>query len=105
VSGLHVAEFESFTGPVDGEELNRMVAEKLGSGWERMIRETSRKGNEQTLIFIHPEGERMGLFIVDKNDKGMDVVEVSVDPTHLSESLVRYAHHHHERDTDGDHSD
>ena len=32
VSGLHVAEFDSFSGPVDGEELNRMVEEKLGAG-------------------------------------------------------------------------
>ena len=65
VGGVQVAEFEHFSGPVDGEELNRMVEEKLGQGWERMIRETSRKGNEQTLIFAHPEGKRMGLFVLD----------------------------------------
>src|ERR1035441_7188233 len=35
VGNLHVAEFESFSGPVDGEELNRMVEQKLGNGWER----------------------------------------------------------------------
>jgi hypothetical protein len=29
---------------VDGDELNRMVEEKLGAGWERIIRETSRHG-------------------------------------------------------------
>jgi hypothetical protein len=102
VSGLHVAEFASFTGPVDGEELDRMVAGKLGSGWERMMRETSRKGNEQTLIFVHPEGGRMGLFIVDKSNKGMDVVEVSVDPDHLNESL-RLNEHRREADGDRDH--
>src|SRR5580700_5717723 len=43
VAGIHVAEFESFTEEVDGNELNSMVEEKLGAGWERMIRETSRK--------------------------------------------------------------
>ena len=84
VSGLHVAEFEQFSEPVDGDELNRMVEEKLGSGWERIIRETSRKGNEQTLIFIHPEGERMGLFVVDLDGHEMDVVQVSVDPNPVS---------------------
>src|SRR5579863_512582 len=57
VSALHVAEIESFNQPVDGEELNQLVAEKLGAGWERIIRDTSRKGDEQTLIFAHPEGE------------------------------------------------
>ena len=60
VGSLHVAEFESFTEQVDGDELNRLVAEKLGAGWERMIRETSKKGHEQTLIFMHPEGDAWG---------------------------------------------
>jgi hypothetical protein len=94
VSGLHVAEFDSFSGPVDGEELNRMVETKLGPGWERIIRETSRGGNEQTLIFIHPEGERMGLFVVDLDGHELDVVEVSVDPDHLNENLGHYGHRH-----------
>ena len=93
VSGLHVAEFENFTEPVDGDELNRMVEEKLGPGWERMIRETSRR-KEQTLIFMHPEGERMGLFVVDKDGDEMDVVQVSVDPDHLNQSIGQYEHGH-----------
>jgi hypothetical protein len=101
VSGLHLAEFESFSGPVDGDELNKMVEEKLGSGWERMIRETSKKGNEQTLIFVRPEGERMALFIVDLDGHEMDVVQVSVDPDHLQENIGHYAHHRDETD-DGD---
>ena len=41
VADVHVAQVEHFSETVDGEELNRMVAEKLGQGWERMIRETS----------------------------------------------------------------
>lgn len=94
VSGMHVAEFDSFTEPVDGEELNQMVEEKLGPGWERIIRETSRKSNEQTLIFMHPEGDRMGLFILDKDGNEMDVVQVSVDPKHLDDNIEHYGHHH-----------
>ena len=105
VSGLHVAEIEHFREPIDGDELNKMVEEKLGSGWERMVRETSRKGTEQTLIFVHPEGERMGMFIVDKDGKEMDVVEISVDPDHLQEHLGQYEHHHRDSDGDGDKSD
>jgi hypothetical protein len=105
VSGFHVAEIESFSEPVDGEELNQMVGEKLGPGWERMIRQTSRKGNEQTLIFIHPEGERMGLFIVDKEGNEMDVVQISVDPDHLNESIGQYKHSHHKSEKGGDVSD
>ena len=119
VGSLHVAEFESFSEPVDGDELNRMVEQKLGSGWERIIRETSRKpgspatglgrwggkGNEQTLVFIHPEGERMGLFVVDKSGSEMDVVQVSVDPKHLDDDIGHYQHHHRDTDKDGDDSD
>src|SRR5580700_6652751 len=52
VSDIHVAEFERFAGPMDGEELNEMVENKLGPGWERIIRETSRSGESQTLIFM-----------------------------------------------------
>ena len=92
VSRLHVAEFEHFSGPVDGEELNRLVEDKLGHGWARMIRETSRAGHEQTLIFARPEGRKMGLFILDLEGQELDVVEVSVDPDHLNETIGKYDH-------------
>jgi hypothetical protein len=94
VSGMHVAEIDNFSQPIDGDQLNRMVEQKLGPGWGRMIRETSRHGNEQTLIFVHPEGTRMGMFIVDKDGHEMDVVQVSVDPDHLNESIGKYNHSH-----------
>jgi len=93
VDGVQVAEFEHFSAPVDGEELNRLVEEKLGQGWERMIRETGRHGGEQTLIFSHPEGKRMGLFILDLNGTELDVVQVSVDPDRLNETILKYKHH------------
>ncbi|MGA9667783.1 MAG: hypothetical protein WBQ94_01165 [Terracidiphilus sp.] len=102
VTNLHVAEIESFNAPVDGEELNQMVTEKLGPGWERIIRDTSRKGNDETLIFIHPEGDRMGLFVVDKDANEMDLVQVSVDPKHLDDDIGSYRHH---RDVDSDPAD
>jgi hypothetical protein len=102
VANLHVAEFENFSAEVDGSELNAMVEEKLGAGWERIIRETSRHGGEQTLIFIHPEGQRLGLFVLDKDGNAMDVVQVSVDPDHLDDDIDHYSHHHH--DDDGDHN-
>jgi hypothetical protein len=100
VSNLHVAEIDSFTEQVDGDELNRMVEEKLGAGWERIIRDTSRHGAEQTLIFIHPEGDRMGVFVVDKDGNEMDVVQISVDPKHLDDDIQQYSHHHHDESDD-----
>jgi hypothetical protein len=105
VGHVHVAEFESFDASVDGDELNAMVEEKLGAGWERIVRETSRHGDEQTLIFIHPEGLRMGLFVVDADGHELDVVQVSVDPDHLNDSIGHYGHGHGDRDDSGDESD
>ena len=116
VSNLHIAEFEYFSPVMDGEELNQMVETKLGEGWERIIRETSRKtdstgtdhgvegGNNQTLIFIRPEGARMGLFVLDEDGRNLDVVQVSVNPDHLFESIDRYDHHHHSDDAPGSNS-
>lgn len=102
VSNIHVAEFEELSGPFDGQELNDLVENKLGPGWERIIRETSRSGESQTLIFMHPEGSRMGLFVLDADGHDLNVVQVSVDPGHLSESLNQYDHRHHESiDADG----
>jgi hypothetical protein len=91
VSGMHVAEFDNFSANMDGDELNHMVEQKLGSGWERVIRETSRSGESQTLIFMKPEGERMGMFVLDADGHELDVVQISVDPKHLNESLSKYS--------------
>jgi hypothetical protein len=92
VRGVHVAEFEHFSQPVDGEELTHMVEKKLGPEWQRMVRETSRRNQEQTLIYIHSEGNRMGMFILDHDGHELDVVQVSVDPDHLNESIAKYDH-------------
>ena len=94
VGSVHVAEFEHFNAEVDGEELNRIVDKKIGHDWQRIIRETSRKGAEQTLIFVRPEGKRMGLFVVDLDGKEMNVVQVSVDPDSVMGEIGNYAPHH-----------
>jgi hypothetical protein len=105
VGNIHVAEFEHFAGPVDGDEFNRMVEEKLGADWHRMIRETSRSGNEQTLIFVHSEGSRMGMFVVDLDGHELDVVQVSVDADHLNGQLGKYDHRRRENSKDEDDSE
>lgn len=93
VGDVHVAQFEHFKRRIDGDELNRMVGNRLGPRWDKMIRETSHDGNEQTLIFSRPEGRRMGLFVVDLDGHELDVVQVSVDPDHLNESIAQYEGH------------
>lgn len=100
VASVHIAEFNHFTREVDGEELNQMVQADLGAKWQRVIRETSRRGKDQTLIFMHPEGQRMGLFVVDLDGHELNVVQVSVDPDHLNQSLAQYDHHDHDAHRD-----
>lgn len=98
VSNLHVAEIEHFSGHLDGQELSEMVESKLGPAWERVIRETSRSGESQTLIFMRPEGSRMGLFVLDADGHELNVVQVSVDADHLANSVNEYGHLHHAAD-------
>jgi hypothetical protein len=102
VGMVHVADFENFSTDVDGLELDALVKEKLGAGWERILRDTSRRGGEQTLIYVHPDGQRMGLFVLDKESNELDVVEVSVDPDHLDDDIGHYRHHHDAPDHDVD---
>lgn len=103
VNHVHVAEFEGMSGAMDGDELNGMVQAKLGPAWERVIREASRKDGSQTLIFMRPEGSQMGLFVLDADGNDLNVVQVSVDPSHLAESVNHYGHHNHDAiPNDGD---
>lgn len=95
VNNMHVAEFEDFDAAVDGEELNDLCQSKLGPGWERVIRETTGRGETQTLIFMRPEGSRMAMFVLDADGHEMDVVQLSVSPEHLAETVSQYAHRDH----------
>jgi hypothetical protein len=95
VSNLHVAEVEHFSGPLDGQELNDLVENRLGPSWERVIRETTRNGETQTFIFMRPEGSRMGLFVLDADGHDLNVVQVSVNPDRLANTINHYEHNHH----------
>jgi hypothetical protein len=94
VRGLHVAEIEHLQGPMDGQELNALVEERVGKGWQRMIRETSRNG-DQSLIYVKPEGDRVDMLIVDRDGSGLDVVQVSVSPSRLDEDIDQFRPRHH----------
>lgn len=103
VANLHIAEFDHFTESVDSDDLNRLVAEKMGAGWERIVRETSRQGQktEQSFIFMRAENSRIGLFILDLDGHQLDVVQLSVDPSRLGDTIRKYAHHNDDsNDTD-----
>lgn len=99
VHGLHVAEIEHLEGPIDGDELTALVQKRAGAGWQRMIRETSRAGGDQTLIYVRAEGNRMGMLIVERDAHEMNVVQLSMNPDLLSDEIEK---HHHGHDLDGD---
>jgi hypothetical protein len=92
VNGMRAARFEHFPPDADSDGLTRTVEESLGPDWERIIRDTSRKGGDQTLVFAHPQGNRMGLLVLDLDNHELDVVQVSVDPDHLNETISQYCH-------------
>jgi hypothetical protein len=105
VGGLHVAEIEHFDEDVDGAELNSIVEQHVGKGWGRMIRETTKGGSEQTLIYTKPQGDRMAMLIVDLDGHEMDVVQVSVDPNHIDDDMSPFHHHHHQYTGGSDNND
>ena len=107
VANLHVAEFDHFTKPLDRDDLDRLVAEKMGAGWERVILETSRHGQktEQSFIFMRDEHPRIGLFILDHDSNELNVVQLSVDPNQLGQTLHKYTHHNDGNDSTSEASD
>jgi len=97
VRGLHVAEFEDFRGDgdgVDGAEFNALIEKHVGGGWQRMVRETSRKGGEQSLIYVRAEGSHVGMLVVDLDGHDLNVVQMSMNPDQLMHEVAK--HHHHE---------
>jgi len=96
VHNMHIAEFENFKGdgdgPIDGDELLRIVQEHAGEGWHRMIRETSRSGDEQSLIYIRAEGSQVGMLVVDLGGNDLNVVQISMNPDRLMEQLKAHEH-------------
>jgi hypothetical protein len=92
VRGLHVAEIENLTTPVDGAELNALVEQHVGKGWERIIRETSNDGEDQSLIYVKPDGDRMNMLVVDLDHHEMNVVQISIDPNRLDDDIKQYSH-------------
>jgi hypothetical protein len=95
VGNVNVVTFEDFKGPVDGAEFDALIEEKLGKNWKRMIRETHAKSYEQTLIYVRPEGDRMGLVVVDLEKNELDLVNVSVDPKHLKDEIANHTYGSH----------
>lgn len=78
VKGMQVAEFENFRSAPDPAELDRLVSDTLGSGWQRFVTTHDRNGSV-SLIFSQPDGEAMRLLIADYENGELDLVRVEVN--------------------------
>lgn len=93
VSHVQIATIEDFTQTIDGGELSALTEANIGPGWSRMVRETRNPGNEQTLIYARPDGEKIEMLVVDLDSKEMDIVGVAIAPDYLSKFLKDHEHH------------
>lgn len=99
VSRMRLAEMDDLPKRLDGAELETMATARMGAGWQRIVRETSREGDEQSLIYVKPEGNRLAMMVVDFDHGEMDMVEMAIQPNQLSKQIRRW------EDQDSQHQD
>lgn len=92
VSRMHIAEIDDLPKRIDGADLEAMATARMGAGWQRIVRETSREGDEQSLIYVKPEGDRLAMMVVDFDNGEMDLVEMAIQPNQLSKQIRRWEH-------------
>ncbi|HEX2253635.1 MAG TPA: hypothetical protein VHQ65_10245 [Thermoanaerobaculia bacterium] len=86
--GLRLAVFEtpssSLAAP-DREPLGDHLARTAGPGWQRLLR--ARSAGEDVLILARPEGERLRLLMLAHEPHEVVLLEVSVHPDDLLETV------------------
>jgi hypothetical protein len=98
VRNLHVVEFEHFVGDgpdgkIDGDEFEKLVEDRAGTGWQRIIRDTTRNSDEQSLIYVRPEGQQVGMMVVSLDGSDLNLVQISMNPDQLLEQIHEHQHH------------
>lgn len=82
VKGMKVAEFDHLHGVTDADDLERVVSQTLGSGWQRFVTDRNRNG-ELSLIFAQPNGTNMRMLIASYEHGELDVVRLEVNGDRL----------------------
>jgi hypothetical protein len=83
VKGMKIAEFDHLNKVSDTGELERLVGDSLGGGWERFVVERERNG-EVNIIYVQPNGSAMRMLIADYDEHGeLDVVRIEVNANRL----------------------
>ena len=68
-----------------------------GTGWQLMVRSTSRRDNEITRIFAHPAGSYTRLMILTTEPKEATVVQVEVNAREFGRHIEDTERHAHSR--------
>jgi len=78
--GLRLALIEGFKGPMDSDDVRRVIETSLGTGWYPFVRVRSRAEStgETTLIYASPNGQRMRMMIVNLEPSEAQIIEVNL---------------------------
>jgi hypothetical protein len=82
VKGMKIAEFDHLGNVSDSAELEKLVGDSLGGGWERFVVERQRNG-EVDIIYVQPNGSAMRMMIADYEHGELDVVRIEVNANRL----------------------
>jgi len=85
VKGLRVAQFEHLEGgPIDADDISRVIGEQLGSEWRPVVKDHERHGAEQTVIYAHEVGHSMRMLVANYENGELNVVRVELDGDQLA---------------------
>lgn len=68
-------------------DLTSIVRDKIGSGWQQMIRSRSLKDHENATIWAKPDGDTVRMMILSQESDETVLVEVAVDPEIFADSI------------------
>jgi hypothetical protein len=91
--GVHDFQLATFEGAdrLDPRELQRIMAEKAGAGFQPLVRTWSRRSKEWSFIYARPRpnGTRVELMILAHDDDATVLIRVDVD----TKIIARELHH------------
>ena len=99
VRELHVAEFDDLSANIDAAEMKSFAESRMGGDWKRIVVETSRDGGELSLIYVRPEGDHLGMMVLDLDNGELNMVEMSMNPARLAKQIARWENHSRGRKT------
>lgn len=91
VRHMKLAEFDNFSGPASTEELDRLIAGRLDSQWQRMVLERGSDG-DISLIYVRPEHGSMRMLVANYDHHELDIVRMDLNGERLA-SFLDNPHH------------